>query len=64
MILGYLYAQGLFVCLCLVVGNQERRVQYKARMSKEEKGRGEVFQGAFKTIGQWSQERIFLLLNR
>ena len=32
-------------------------------MRKEDLGRGEVFQGAFKTIGQWIQERIFLLIN-
>ena len=32
-------------------------------MSKEGLGRGEIFQGAFKTIGQWSQERICLLIN-
>ena len=33
-------------------------------MSKEDLGRGEVFQGAFKTIGQWIQERIYLLINK
>ena len=32
-------------------------------MRKEDLGKGEVFQGAFKTIVQWSQERIFLLIN-
>ena len=32
-------------------------------MSKENLGRGELFQGAFKTIGQWSQEMIRLLIN-
>ena len=55
----------MIVCLvvCLVVGYQERRVQCKARMSKEDLGRCEVFQGAFKTIGKWSQERICLLIN-
>ena len=47
----------------MVVGHQERRVQYKKRMNKEDLGRGEVFQGAFKTIGKWSQERICLLIN-
>ena len=29
-------------------------------MSKEDLGRGELFQGAFKTIGQWSQEKGLL----
>ena len=48
---------------CLVVGYQEIRVQYKRRLSKEDLGKGEVFQRAFKTIGKWSQERIFLLIN-
>ena len=32
-------------------------------MSKEDLGRGEVFQGASKTIGKWIQERICLLIN-
>ena len=49
--------------VCLVVGYQERRAQCKTRMSKEDLGRGEVLQGAFKTIGQWSQERVYLLFN-
>ena len=49
--------------VCLVAGHQERKVQCKTRMRKEDLGRGEVFQGAFKTIGQWSQERICLLIN-
>ena len=47
----------------MVAGHQERRVQNKTRMSKEDLGRGEVFQGVFKTIGQWSQERICFLFN-
>ena len=47
----------------MVAGYQERRVQNKAKLSKEDLGRGEVFQGAFKTIGKWSQERICLLIN-
>ena len=49
--------------VCLVAGYQVRRVQCKKMMSKEDLGRGEVFQGAFKTIGQWIQERICLLIN-
>ena len=28
----------------LIVGNQERRVQYKTRLSKEDLGRGEIIQ--------------------
>ena len=49
--------------VCLVVGHQERRIQCKTRMRKEDLGRGEVFQGAFNTIGKWSQERVYLLFN-
>ena len=53
----------MFDLFDLVVGNQERRFQYKTRKGKDDLGRGEVFQGEFKTIGQWSQERICLLSN-
>ena len=54
-----------FVCLivCLVFRHREIRVQCKKRMIKEDLGRGELFQGAFKTIGKWSQERVYLLFN-
>ena len=48
----------------LVASYQKIRVQCKTRMSKGKKGRGEVFQGIFRTIGKWSQERVCLLLNR
>ena len=32
-------------------------------MRKEILGKGEILQGTFKTIGQWSQERVYLLFN-
>ena len=54
----------MFGLFDLVASYQERTVQCKTRVRKEERGRAEVFQEIFKTIGQWSQERICLLINR
>ena len=49
--------------ICLVAENQERRVQYKTRMSKEEFKKRRDDSGNIKTIGKWSQERVYLLFN-
>ena len=48
---------------CLVVGNQERRVQYKTRMSKEDFRQRRDDSENIRTIGKWSQERVYLLFN-
>ena len=48
--------------ICLVVGNHERRVQYKTRMSKGDFRKRRDDSKNIKTIGQWSQERIFFLI--
>ena len=47
----------------LVVRNRERRVQYETRLRKRVWGKGDIIQRTFKTIGQWSQERVYLLFN-
>ena len=50
----------LFDCLCLVVGSQERRVQYKTRKRKKDIQAEVDNSENIKAIGQWSQERIYL----
>ena len=54
-----------FVCLILslVVGNQEGRVQFRTRMRKEDFRQRRGKSENIKTIGQWSQERVYLLLS-
>ena len=47
----------------LVVGNQERRVQCKTRMSKEDFRQRRDDSENIRTIGKWSQERFYLLFN-
>ena len=47
----------------MVVGNQERRFQYETRMSKEDFRQRRDYSENIKTIGQWSQERVYLLFN-
>ena len=47
----------------LVVGNQEERVQYKTRMRKEDSRQRRGKSKDIKAIGQWSQERFYLLFN-
>ena len=61
MILGQLQAQGcLFDCLGLVVGNQEKKVQYETGMSKEEAQAKIDNSENIEAIGLWSQERVYL----
>ena len=52
-----------FVCLIksMVIGNQEGRVQHETRLGKEEFRQRRNSPGNTKSIGQWSQERIYLL---
>ena len=49
--------------VCLVVGNMERRVQYKTRMGKEDFRQRRDDSEKIETIGKWSQERVYLLFN-
>ena len=49
--LGQLQARGCLFDFCLVVGNQERRVQYKTWVRKEYLGKGGMIQRTSRPLG-------------